>query len=79
MIFSIPTWKLLRVGFRMVFYVRFSFLKVLELMVHAASPISRTHTRNPFLRQASDYPHVAVSPLSPAAIPLPSPSPEEML
>lgn len=44
-----------------------------------SSPISRTHTRNPFLRQASDYPPVAVSPLSPAAIPLPSPSPEEML
>ena len=57
----------------------FVCLLLLELMVHTASPISRTHTRNPFLRQASDYPHVAVSPLSPAAIPLPSPSPEEML
>jgi len=54
-------------------------LLLLNLTVYAASPISRTHTRNPFLRQASDYPPAAVSPLSPAAIPLPSPSPEEML
>jgi len=54
-----------------------------------ASPISRMHTRNPFPRYASQdlalsvhsrsSPAMTLVPLSPAAVPLPSPSPDEML
>jgi len=48
-----------------------------------ASPISRTHTRNPF----SSYDSAGLlpsnqatpSPISPAAVPLPSPTPDEMI
>jgi len=43
-----------------------------------SSPISRTHTRNPFLRHPSSYSSGTISPLSPAAIPLPLPTPDEM-
>lgn len=43
---------------------------------HPASPISRTHTRNPFLRHASNRSPVMISP---AAIPLPQPTPDEMV
>ncbi|KAJ6500491.1 hypothetical protein C8R45DRAFT_70982 [Mycena sanguinolenta] len=49
-----------------------------------SSPISRMHTRNPFQRHSS-YPGLAspgpVSPisLSPAAVPLPLPTPDEMI
>ncbi|KAF8840975.1 hypothetical protein BDN67DRAFT_996458 [Paxillus ammoniavirescens] len=56
-----------------------------------ASPISRIHTRNPFPRHASqDFtlptilpspssPAMTSTPLSPAAVPLPTPSPDETL
>ncbi|KAG6832686.1 hypothetical protein H0H92_012258 [Tricholoma furcatifolium] len=44
-----------------------------------SSPISRTHTRNPFLRYASDQSPALISPLSPASIPLPQPTPDEMV
>ncbi|KAG6854924.1 hypothetical protein C0991_009747 [Blastosporella zonata] len=44
-----------------------------------SSPISRTHTRNPFLRYASNQSPILISPLSPAAIPLPQPTPDEMV
>ncbi|KAF9458661.1 hypothetical protein BDZ94DRAFT_1325368 [Collybia nuda] len=43
-----------------------------------SSPISRTHTRNPFLRNHSNHSPGAISPLSPAAIPLPLPTADEM-
>ncbi|TFK42730.1 hypothetical protein BDQ12DRAFT_676714 [Crucibulum laeve] len=46
-----------------------------------SSPISRMHTRNPFQRQGSTKspgPMSPISPLSPAAIPLPLPTPDEM-
>ncbi|KAJ2916849.1 hypothetical protein MD484_g3552, partial [Candolleomyces efflorescens] len=41
-----------------------------------SSPVSRMHTRNPFLKHATEAP---APPLSPAAIPLPTPSPGELL
>ncbi|KAJ3534605.1 hypothetical protein NMY22_g6853 [Coprinellus aureogranulatus] len=41
-----------------------------------SSPVSRMQTRNPFLKQIVDLPR---PPLSPAAIPLPTPTPSEML
>ncbi|KAF9228643.1 hypothetical protein BS17DRAFT_772289 [Gyrodon lividus] len=56
-----------------------------------ASPISRMHTRNPFPRHASqDFalstivpgpssPAITSTPISPSAVPLPAPSPDEML
>jgi hypothetical protein len=45
-----------------------------------ASPISRMHTRNPFPRYASQDLALSVhSRSSPAAVPLPSPSPDETL
>ncbi|RDB21309.1 hypothetical protein Hypma_011457 [Hypsizygus marmoreus] len=44
-----------------------------------SSPISRNHTRNPFLRHPSNSSPVAISPLSPAAVPLPLPTPDEMI
>ncbi|KAF8226881.1 hypothetical protein L208DRAFT_1424918 [Tricholoma matsutake] len=44
-----------------------------------SSPISRTHTRNPFLRHPSNQSPRNISPLSPAAIPLPLPTPDEMI
>ncbi|KAG6820568.1 hypothetical protein H0H93_015088 [Arthromyces matolae] len=43
-----------------------------------SSPVSRTHTRNPFLRHAADRSPVLIPPLSPAAIPLPQPTPDEL-
>ncbi|KAF9532323.1 hypothetical protein CPB83DRAFT_847649 [Crepidotus variabilis] len=43
-----------------------------------SSPISRFHTRNPFPRQVEDSP-APMTPLSPASIPLPAPSPGEMM
>ena len=56
--------------------------------IRAASPISRLQTRNPFPRHAAhelslspirSSPTMATSPISPAAIPLPAPSPDESL
>jgi len=53
-----------------------------------ASPISRMHTRNPFPRHAAhditlspihSSPTMTSTPISPAAIPLPAPSPDETL
>ncbi|KAF9453280.1 hypothetical protein P691DRAFT_82912 [Macrolepiota fuliginosa MF-IS2] len=44
-----------------------------------SSPISRMHTRNPFLRHVAAQSPTPVIPLSPAAIPLPTPSPDELL
>jgi len=44
-----------------------------------SSPISRTHTRNPFLRHPANQSPRNLSPLSPAAIPLPLPTPDEMI
>ncbi|KAF5387073.1 hypothetical protein D9615_001645 [Tricholomella constricta] len=44
-----------------------------------SSPISRNHTRNPFLRHASNQSPGVISPLSPAAIPLPLPTPDEIM
>ncbi|GLB35094.1 hypothetical protein LshimejAT787_0206590 [Lyophyllum shimeji] len=44
-----------------------------------SSPISRNHTRNPFVRHASNQSPTLISPLSPAAIPLPLPTPDEMM
>jgi len=44
-----------------------------------SSPISRMHTRNPFQRHASNQSPGYMSPLSPAAVPLPLPTPDEMI
>ncbi|EAU88340.1 hypothetical protein CC1G_05106 [Coprinopsis cinerea okayama7 len=44
-----------------------------------SSPVSRMHTRNPFLKQITEQPGVAARTLSPAAIPLPTPDPDEWL
>ncbi|KAJ6547075.1 hypothetical protein B0H19DRAFT_1163883 [Mycena capillaripes] len=49
-----------------------------------SSPISRTHTRNPFQRHSSYPGQVSPGPvspiaLSPAAVPLPLPTPDEMI
>ncbi|EKM82805.1 hypothetical protein AGABI1DRAFT_118238 [Agaricus bisporus var. burnettii JB137-S8] len=44
-----------------------------------SSPVSRMHTRNPFLRHAALQSPTPVVPLSPAAIPLPTPTPDELL
>ncbi|TEB35963.1 hypothetical protein FA13DRAFT_1727524 [Coprinellus micaceus] len=41
-----------------------------------SSPVSRMQTRNPFLKQIVELPR---PPLSPAAVPLPTPTPSEML
>ncbi|KAF5324486.1 hypothetical protein D9611_004544 [Ephemerocybe angulata] len=41
-----------------------------------SSPVSRMHTRNPFLKHIAELP---APPLSPAAVPLPTPSPNELL
>ncbi|KIJ60666.1 hypothetical protein HYDPIDRAFT_189931 [Hydnomerulius pinastri MD-312] len=61
------------------------------LHLWSASPISRMHTRNPFPRHGSQdmtltgilstrsSPAVTSTPVSPAAVPLPVPSPDEML
>lgn len=48
-----------------------------------ASPVSRMHTRNPFPRYASQEvvrpsPTMPSTPVSPAAVPLPVPSPDEL-
>ena len=43
----------------------------------SASPVSRLHTRNPFIKQLSEASALAVRALSPAAIPLPTPTPDE--
>ncbi|KAF8894465.1 hypothetical protein BD779DRAFT_1668976 [Infundibulicybe gibba] len=43
-----------------------------------SSPISRMHTRNPFLRHVSNQSPGLMSPLSPAAVPLPLPTPDEL-
>lgn len=42
-----------------------------------ASPVSRLNTRNPFIKQLSEASALAVRALSPAAIPLPTPTPDE--
>ena len=56
--------------------------------IRAASPISRMQTRNPFPRHAAhditlspirSSPTTALTPKSPAAVPLPAPSPDETL
>ncbi|KXN90532.1 hypothetical protein AN958_04204 [Leucoagaricus sp. SymC.cos] len=44
-----------------------------------SSPISRMHTRNPFLRHVAAQSPTPALPLSPAAIPLPTPTPDELL
>ncbi|KAF8797886.1 hypothetical protein BYT27DRAFT_7178063 [Phlegmacium glaucopus] len=47
-----------------------------------SSPISRMHTRNPFLRNSdnrSPAPIAPLTPLTPAAIPLPLPTPDELV
>lgn len=47
--------------------------------MHAiASPVSRIHTRNPFATGLLRNGQLTPSPVSPRAVPLPSPSPEEM-
>lgn len=55
---------------------------------HVASPISRMQTRNPFPRYAThditlspirSSPTMISTPISPAAVPLPAPSPDETL
>jgi hypothetical protein len=51
----------------------------LAICIRSASPISRMHTRNPFLRHAALQSPTPVVPLSPAAIPLPTPTPDELL
>ncbi|TFK29793.1 hypothetical protein FA15DRAFT_663061 [Coprinopsis marcescibilis] len=42
-----------------------------------SSPVSRIHTRNPFLKQFHDQHTIRA--LSPAAIPLPTPTPDEFM
>lgn len=42
-----------------------------------SSPVSRTHTRNPFQRNNGRSP-IPAPPLTPAAVPLPTPSPNEL-
>jgi hypothetical protein len=37
------------------------------------------HTRNPFLRNSDNRSPVFIAPLTPAAIPLPLPTPDELL
>ena len=47
-----------------------------------ASPVSRMHTRNPFLRHSDDrspVPCAPSAPLTPAAVPLPLPTPDELV
>ncbi|KAF5358501.1 hypothetical protein D9756_001696 [Leucocoprinus leucothites] len=44
-----------------------------------SSPISRMHTRNPFLRHVATQSPTPVLPPSPATIPLPTPTPDELL
>ena len=47
-----------------------------------ASPVSRMHTRNPFLRHSDDRspaPSAPSAPLTPAAVPLPLPTPDELV
>ncbi|KAF7975298.1 hypothetical protein HWV62_10068 [Athelia sp. TMB] len=44
-----------------------------------SSPVSRIHTRNPFVTGLLRNGQLTPSPISPRAIPLPSPSPEEMV
>jgi len=52
----------------------------LTLQYHPlASPISRMHTRNPFFRHVTAQSPAPALPLSPAAIPLPTPTPDELL
>ncbi|KDR81466.1 hypothetical protein GALMADRAFT_239415 [Galerina marginata CBS 339.88] len=46
--------------------------------VFLSSPVSRTHTRNPFQRHHEPR-SPPVSPLTPAAVPLPSPTPDELI
>lgn len=50
---------------------------ILLTLDEIASPVSRFHTRNPFQRNREGSP-VPPSPLSPASIPLPAPSPGEL-
>ncbi|KAH6918729.1 hypothetical protein BKA70DRAFT_1554749 [Coprinopsis sp. MPI-PUGE-AT-0042] len=42
-----------------------------------SSPVSRLNTRNPFIKQLSEASALAARALSPAAIPLPTPTPDE--
>ena len=59
-------------------------LFLIRLIPSPASPISRLHTRNPFQRHPSyeiNAPPTGLSPLapSPSAIPLPLPTPDELI
>lgn len=51
---------------------------IVSLTWFQASPIPRMHTRNPFLRHVAAQSPAPVAPLSPAAIPLPVPTPDEL-
>jgi len=44
-----------------------------------SSPVSRMHTRNPFLRNSDNRSPATIAPLTPAAIPLPLPTPDELV
>jgi hypothetical protein len=44
-----------------------------------ASPVSRMHTRNPFLRNSDNRSPARIAPLTPAAVPLPPPTPDELI
>jgi len=44
-----------------------------------SSPVSRMHTRNPFLRHSDDRSPAPLAPLTPAAVPLPLPTPDELV
>jgi hypothetical protein len=44
-----------------------------------ASPVSRMHTRNPFLRSSDDRSPAPTAPLTPAAVPLPLPTQDELV
>jgi len=44
-----------------------------------SSPVSRMHTRNPFLRNSDDRSPAPTAPLTPAAVPLPLPTPDELV
>ena len=37
------------------------------------------HTRNPFLRNSDDRSPAPIAPLTPAAVPLPLPTPDELV
>lgn len=47
-------------------------------LMSLASPVSRMHTRNPFLRNSDDR-IAPLTPLTPTAVPLPLPTPDELV